>query len=70
MKQIDEETKKIADKIYAVGFRNGQIDMKNKVLKKINRDWTLITIKPPMDLIMKVLKMVNKIKIKRPRLTK
>ncbi len=59
-----EETKEIADKIYDVGFRNGQIDMKNKVLKKINRDWSLVTIKKPMDLVVKILKKVNRISVK------
>ncbi len=59
---MDKETKEIADKIYAVGFRNGQLEMRNKVLKRINRDRDLITIKSPMDLIMRILKTVNKIK--------
>lgn len=63
---MKNETKEIADKIYAVGFKNGQIEMKNKVLKTINRDWDLITIKRPMDLIMRVLKKVNKIRLSSP----
>lgn len=63
-RKVEKETKKILDKVYVAGFRNGQIEMKNSVLKKINRDWTLITIRPPMDLVMKILKMVDKIKLK------
>ena len=62
-KCTDKETKKAADLIYNIGFRNGQIEMKSKILKKINRDWTLITIKQPMDLVMKILKNVNKIRL-------
>lgn len=57
----EEELKAYLDKVYAIGFKNGQIEMKNKVLKKINRDWDLILIKKPMDLIMEILKKVNKI---------
>lgn len=44
----DEELEKALDRVYAVGFKNGQIAMKNKILKAINRDWTFaapITIK-------------------------
>ena len=55
------EVEKIADRIYNVGFRNGQIDMQSKVLKKINRDWSLLALKPTA-LIMQILKSVNKIK--------
>lgn len=57
------ELKKNLDEVYAVGFKNGQIEMKNKVLMKINRDWKLVTIKQPMDLIMEILKKVNKIRL-------
>ena len=63
---VTKRVKEVADKIYAVGFKNGQIEMKNKVLKNINRDWNLITIKPPMDLIVTILKKVNKIKVTLP----
>lgn len=62
----NKETREVADKIYAVGFKNGQIEMKNKVLKKINRDWTLVTIKRPMELAMKILKMINKLPLSKP----
>ena len=33
----EEELKKYMDKVYAVGFKNGQIEMRNRVLMKINR---------------------------------
>ena len=59
----DDEIKEWADKVYAVGFKNGQIEMKNKVLMKINRDWEIVTIKQPMDLIMTILKKVDKIRL-------
>ena len=62
------EQEKWADKIYTIGFRNGQVAMRNRVLQKINHDWTLVTIKPPMDLIMKILKNVSKIRINSPKL--
>lgn len=54
---MDKEAKKIADKIYKVGLKNGSILMKNKILKRLNRDWTL-----PVNLMIKVLKIINKIK--------
>jgi len=59
---IDKETKEIADKIYKVGFRNGGIAMKSKILKKINRDWKLSTAKTSAGLIVEILKVINKIK--------
>ncbi len=60
---MDKETKKIADEIYAVGFRNGQIDMKNRVLKKINRDWSLVTMTKPFEAPMRIMRMINRIKV-------
>jgi len=33
----EEELKKITDEIYNIGFKNGGIEMKNKILKTINR---------------------------------
>lgn len=55
-----EEFKKELDKIYAIGFKNGQIEMKNKILKSINRDWTLI---PDAILVIKLLKKISNIKL-------
>ena len=40
----EKELKRVMDKIYTTGFRNGRIDMKNKILKQINRDWSLLPI--------------------------
>lgn len=65
---MNKETKEIADKIYAVGFRNGQIAMRSKILKKINRDWSLVATKKPMDLIMKIMKIIDKISISKSQL--
>ena len=59
--QTEKEIVEMAEKVYAIGFKNGQIEMKNKVLIKINRDWDLVTIKRPMDFIMEILEKVNKI---------
>lgn len=57
MKKIDEEIKNIYDKIYQVGFKNGQIEMRNKILKSINRNWSLI---PNADLMVKLMKNINR----------
>lgn len=55
----EQELKEGMDKVYAIGFKNGRIDMKNKILKSINRDWRLL---PNADLVVKILKKINKIK--------
>lgn len=57
-----DELKRNLDKIYKVGFKNGQIEMKNKVLKKINRNWNLLRIKNPLDLAIEIIKIIDKIK--------
>lgn len=62
----EKELKTAMDRVYAIGFKNGQIEMKNKILKKINRDWKIVVIKNPMDLIMHILKSVNRIKLSLP----
>lgn len=54
--------KKSADKIYAMGYRNGQIEMKNRVLKLVNRDWTIVG-KSAVDTAMYFLKKINKARI-------
>lgn len=53
------------DAVYSAGFKNGQIEMKNKVLKSINRDWNLL---PDADLVMKLLKKINKLRLSAPKL--
>ena len=65
----EEDLIKLADEIYAVGFKNGQIEMKNKVLKRINRDWTLIVMKT-VDALIMILKGVNKIPLSKPKTTR
>lgn len=62
-----EELKEAMDKVYAIGFKNGQIAMKNKVLRKINHDWSLFT---PQDLkiAMKIMKKINTIRLTAPSL--
>lgn len=59
---MDEATKKIADQIYNTGFRNGQIDMKNKILRRVNHDWNLLKEHSSIGLMIKVLKIIDKIK--------
>jgi hypothetical protein len=54
------EIKKGLDKVYAVGFKNGQIEMRNKVLKSINRDWSLI---PDAGLMVKLMKKIDRLKL-------
>lgn len=57
--------KKHLDEVYSVGFRNGQIEMRNKVLKSINRDWKLL---PNADLMVKVMKKINRLRLSQPKL--
>jgi len=59
----EEEMRKITDEVYMIGNRNGGIEMKNRILKKINRDWKLPTIKPSGDLVIKILEKIDKITI-------
>lgn len=55
----EEEIKKGLDKVYDVGFKNGQIEMRNKILKSINRDWSLIM---NGALMVKLMKKINRLK--------
>lgn len=48
------------DEVYSVGFRNGQLEMQNKVMKSINRDWSLV---PDFDVALKIMKKVKNIKL-------
>lgn len=57
--------KKHLDEVYSVGFRNGQIEMRNSVLKSINRDWSLL---PDATLMVKIMKKINKIRLSKPKL--
>jgi len=56
----EEELKKYLDEVYAIGFKNGQIEMRNKILKSINRDWKLMS---NADLTVKLLKKINCLKL-------
>lgn len=57
-----EQWKIYADEIYNVGFKNGRIEMKNKIIKKINQNWLFVTIKDPFTLIVAIMKFISKIK--------
>lgn len=59
--------KSTLNQVYSIGFRNGQIDIKYRILKAINRDWSLIAIRRPVDLVMKILKKVNALKVPKPK---
>ncbi len=56
----EEDLKKYLDDVYAVGFKNGQIEMRNKILKSINRDWSLVA---HIDVMVKLMKKINRIKL-------
>lgn len=62
MKKIDKELKEAMDEVYAIGFKNGGIEMKNKILKKINRDFSLFINQKAGFVAVKILKMVAKLK--------
>lgn len=57
----EKELKAKLDEVYNIGFKNGRIEMKNKILKSINRDWNLF---PPsqVNLLIKVLKKINRLR--------
>jgi len=55
-----KELKEGLDEVYAIGFKNGQIEMRNKILKYINRDYSLIT---NAELMIKLMKKISKLKL-------
>ncbi len=57
-----EGFKQVASNIYFVGVKNGGILMKNRILRGLNRDWKLFTTKAELDLLVKVMKKINRIK--------
>ncbi len=57
-----EKFKEITDKVYEIGLKNGRVEMKNKILKKINRDFSLVTFCKPREAVMKIMKLIDKIK--------
>lgn len=59
----EKEIKKGLDEVYAVGFKNGQIEMRNKILKSINRDVSLL---PNASLMVKLMKKINRLKLSNP----
>lgn len=54
------------DQVYALGYRHGQIEMRNKVLKYINRDWNLL---PHADVMIKVMKKIQALRLSNPKLS-
>jgi len=60
---MDEtELKKWADEIYAIGFKNGQIEMQNRVLKLINTDTSIMAIRNSVDVAMHFIKKIKKMR--------
>lgn len=60
MKKAD--LKEAMDKVYAAGFKNGQIEMRNNVLKLINRDYSVFDLRG-VKLGVYYMKKINKIKL-------
>jgi hypothetical protein len=59
---MDDSTfKEALDDVYSAGFRNGALEMKNKVLKSINRDWNLFGTPAELKLMVKVMKKINRL---------
>lgn len=56
----EKQLKKGFDEVYNIGFKNGQIEMRNKVLKHINRDWSLI---PHATIMIKLMHKISKLKL-------
>ncbi len=57
----EEELKEYMDKVYAIGFKNGQIEMRNRVLMKLNRDMNFWTSVKNADFLVTLLKKINKL---------
>lgn len=58
----EKQLKEKLDQVYRVGRRNGSIEMKSKILKSLNRDWSLFRTKSELDLCIKILKKINRLK--------
>jgi len=58
---MEQELKKKLDEVYDVGVKNGRIEMKNKILKSLNRDWKLFSTIAEVKLLVKVLKKINRL---------
>jgi len=56
----EDSIKKTLDTVYGIGFKNGQVEMRNKILKSVNRDYSLL---PNADLMVKLMKKINKLKL-------
>ena len=56
------------DKVYSIGFKNGQLEMKYKILKAINRDWSLVAIRKPLDVAVKIMKKISLLRLIKPKL--
>lgn len=56
----EDEVKKYLDEVYGIGFKNGQIEMRNKILKFMNRDYDLL---PNVDLMVKLMKKIDRLRL-------
>ena len=53
------------DEVYAIGFKNGQIEMQNRVLKLINTDLDIMAIRNSVDVAMHFIKRIKKMRYTR-----
>ncbi len=53
-------SKEQLDEVYKMGRKNGAIEMRNVILKSLNRDYTLL---PNFDLLVKLMKKINKLRL-------
>lgn len=60
---MEKEIKAKLDKVYLAGFKNGSITMKNKILKSLNRDWKIFCTPSELNMMVKVLKKIDKVNL-------
>ena len=58
------EIEQSIQEIYEIGFRNGAIEMKNKVQMKLNRDVTMFINKPSIN---SILDKISKMTLPKPK---
>lgn len=51
------------EKLYSLGVQHGSLEMKNKILKALNKDVKLFTTTQECDLLIKILKKIDKTKL-------
>lgn len=51
------------ERLYSLGIQHGSLEMKNKILKALNRDVKMFRTTQECDLLIKILKKIDKIKV-------